>query len=197
MHEVVKATKGIAMREYNNKRIGSNPWPILVEAINMLQEKNSALDLGAGAMVETRYMVESGFQRVVAVDEMQCDSFLHNEKLQHITFICKMVEDYEFPVESFDLVSALFVLPFLKKSKLPRVTEGIRGSLKEGGIFVGTFFGPEDYRARNPKISALEEKDVIKQLLFNFDVISNIEKKGKKETDELFHVFWFIARKVI
>ena len=45
----------------------SPPWPSLVRVVSLLPQKGRALDLGAGAGRDTRYLLEQGFQ-VTAVD---------------------------------------------------------------------------------------------------------------------------------
>src|SRR5260370_30475863 len=45
----------------------SPPWPLIVRAVSLLPHKGRALDLGAGAGRDTRYLVQQGFQ-VTAVD---------------------------------------------------------------------------------------------------------------------------------
>ncbi len=47
---------------------GAKPRPILVKAIELVKEKNEALDLGSGAMNDVRYMIQVGFKHVTAVD---------------------------------------------------------------------------------------------------------------------------------
>ena len=43
------------------------PWPLLVEAVDLLEQREAALDLGCGAGRDTRFLLEQGF-RVTAVD---------------------------------------------------------------------------------------------------------------------------------
>ena len=44
----------------------SPPWPLLVRAASLVPRNGRALDLGAGAGRDTRYLLEQGF-RVTAV----------------------------------------------------------------------------------------------------------------------------------
>ncbi len=45
------------------------PRPLLVKALSFVTERSTALDLGAGALTDTAYLVKQGFKHVVAVDQ--------------------------------------------------------------------------------------------------------------------------------
>ena len=44
------------------------PRTLLVKALEYITEKNAALDLGAGALNESRLLIERGFKKVIALD---------------------------------------------------------------------------------------------------------------------------------
>src|ERR1041385_8620805 len=80
----------------------------LLEALSYVENKSKALDLGAGALVGSKYLLSRGFD-VVAVDQERFPEEIANEKFN---FIQSLFKDYKFPKNNFDLVTAQFSLPF-------------------------------------------------------------------------------------
>src|SRR3974377_937586 len=97
----------------------SPPWPLLVRAAALAPKGSRALDLGAGAGRDTRYLLEQGFQ-VTAVDAdpgaVALLSALPHERLRVVQ------SSFEgFPFATYDLISAQFTLPFVPRSSFAAV----------------------------------------------------------------------------
>jgi tellurite methyltransferase len=179
---------------YIQKTRGGKPRPLLLEALPYCVRKETALDLGAGAMNEARYLAAQGF-KVTAVDS----SFDAAEELgENIDIVVSSMEGYEYPADAYDLVSAFYSLPFVKRERLPEVIAGIKLALRENGIFAGEFFGPEDGWAASPDV-AVYSKEEVKAMLAPLEVLKIEEEKQEGKTalegDKQWHVFHIIARK--
>ena len=48
--------------QYIAKTKNKSPRPLLVRALSYVKNKNKALDLGAGALNDSRYLLENGFK---------------------------------------------------------------------------------------------------------------------------------------
>jgi SAM-dependent methyltransferase len=174
------------------------PRPLLVSALKHVTNKNRAIDIGSGALNDTRYLLGQGFD-VVSIDKnptMEQEAVdKQNEKLH--TFMTKF-EDFNFPENEYDLASAMYSLPFIDPIHFNYVLAKIKSSLKKGGIFCGQFFGVHDEWSTNQKMT-FHTKDQLKVMFEDFSIISFEEEEIDKETAtgkmKHWHVFHVIARK--
>ena len=173
------------------------PHELLVQALELVSEREAALDLGAGAMRDTKLLLKAGFEKVVAVDAEQINQ--QNEISDgRLEIVVEPFESYEFPENSFDLVNAQFSLPFTSPESFENVFKKLQTSLKKGGIFVGQFFGKNDEWRGNPKMTfhSLEEAQ---QLLSKMEILKIEEKEQDGSTaagtPKHWHVFHITARK--
>lgn len=177
--------------DYNKKVLGE-PRPIAVSAAAYVSAPNpKALDLGCGPGNETRYLLQKGFS-VISVDS--------NPGVKEFVpdAIISKFEEYAFPKEEFDVVFAMFALPFCAPDKIDVVIEGIKSSLKQGGVFAGQFFGPEDTWASRKDMNFQGEQEV-RAFFENFEILKLKEVKEEKPTalgdPHFWHIFHIIARK--
>lgn len=116
------------------------PRPLLVKALEFVENKDKAIDLGGGALNDTKYLLDQGFD-VTVVDKSplmeQEAKDIPSDKLHAFT---AAFEDFNFPKEEYDLASAMFALPFAAPNHFNAVFEKIKDSLKKGGIFCGQIF---------------------------------------------------------
>jgi tellurite methyltransferase len=175
------------------------PRHLLVKALPYVKTKDNAVDLGAGALNDTVYLLSDGFNHVTAVDKepvaKEIAIQLPPEKFQ---YVISSLEKYAFPIESFDLVSAQYALPFIPSEHFDEVWGLIRKSLKTDGIFTGQLFGDRDEwsGSKNMTFHTVVEA---RKLLSDFELISFEEEEADKATAagimKHWHVFHFIARK--
>ena len=176
---------------YHTQTKNNPPRPILVEALSYCSRQETALDLGAGALNESRYLAELSWH-VIAIDSSpSTPKFEKNIDTQVMP-----IEDYSYPVSSFDLVASLYTLPFLAKDDISTIMQKIQNSLREGGIFVGQFFGEhDDWRA----CCATHSREEITNLLKSMQIIKLEEEDRDRATAsgkmKHWHVFHVIARK--
>jgi trans-aconitate methyltransferase len=178
--------------EYYKGTVGNPPNPVLVKAVQYVQCKEKAIDLGAGALNETRYLLSFGFD-VTTIDQSQ----IVEEETRKIDSVqihpyTTSFEDFDFPKDAYDLAVSIHSLPFIEKD-FDKVFERIVLSLKIGGIFCGQFFGVRDMR-RNNTNRTFHTKEQVLELLHDFDILS-FEEEERMRGDANVHIFHVIARK--
>lgn len=177
----------------NTKDKPPSKW--LLEALPFVKNKVKALDLGAGALVESKYLLSLGFE-VVAVDKELFRGQIVNGKF---TFVQSAYGDYAFPVGDFDLVTAQYALPFNGQSGFTELWEKIVSSLKPDGVFVGQLFGPRDEWNVDETKLAFHTRAQIEALLAGLEVLKleEVEKDGKlaNGSPKHWHIFHIIFRR--
>lgn len=179
---------------YKNTK-NNPPSHLLTEAVPFVVNKNQALDLGAGALNDSKYLLTSGFS-VVAVDKEKFSEQVSDEKY---VFVQSLFKDYNFPEDAFDLINAQFSLPFNDKESFLVVWEKVINSLGPKGVFTGQLFGLRDeWNVPGSKL-VFHSRDEVVGLLSNLDILKleEIEEKGKiaDGTFKHWHYFNIIACK--
>jgi len=178
--------------EYYKGTAGNPPYPLLVKALTFLKNKDKAIDLGAGALNETRYLLEQGFD-VTAVDQSplveQAAIRIGSPKLHAFT---ASFESFDFPKDRYDLAAAMFALPFVEDN-FSDVFAKVKSSLKKGGVFCGQFFGDRDQRKNNTH-RTFHTKEQVLELFEGLEVLS-FEEEERLKGDMNSHIFHVIARK--
>ncbi len=185
--------------EYYNFMRKKQPYSLLVNALEYVEDKDSAIDIAGGALQDTRYLLEQGFN-VLAIDNSPLLK-KEAEKIRNSKLSTELIsfEEFEFPQSKYDLASAMFALNFCNPNHFNSVFRKIIESLKPGGIFCAQLFGDLD------EFSGYEDKTYpskkhIRQLLEDMEIIYFKEKKpGEYDTnDELKksgHILQFITKK--
>jgi len=120
----------------------SPPWPLLIHAASLAARNGHALDLGAGAGRDTRYLLEQGFE-VTAVDADPGSVALLSALPQaRLHVVQSSFEDFAFA--TYDLINAQFALPFTPRDRFAEVFGRLKAALSPSGVFVGQFFGVND-----------------------------------------------------
>lgn len=174
------------------------PARSLTKALEFVQHKDAALDLGAGSLQDARFLLNEGFQKVVAIDseplvgKMAGD--IHDDRLE---VVIERFETLKLPESAFDLANAQYSLPFTNPESFDAVFKEVRNSLKVGGIFVGQFLGKRDDWSGNPQLTFHDESRV-RELLEGMHVIKFLEKEDDRTTVsgkmKHWHEFYVIAR---
>jgi SAM-dependent methyltransferase len=151
----------------------------LLRGLHLLDE---GADLGAGALNDTKYLLEEGFQKVIAIDRepsvKELGQEINSEKLE---IVISSFESFEFPENTFDLINAQYSLPFIPPESFNEVFKKIKSSLKTGGIFVGQLFGERDEWRDNP-LMTFHTSEEVKGLLSGVEVIDLREEEKDGET---------------
>ena len=182
-------------KKYHQNTKDREPSKLLLEALRYVKSKDQALDLGAGALVESKLLLEENFNEVTAVDVVPF------ENLDDIRFhfIQSTFEDFDFPKDTFDIVNANLALPFTKPETFDKVWSGMINSMVKGGVFSGQLFGINDeWNKSNPEMT-FHTKDQVDELLDGFSVkkLEEIEKETPLVSDgnKYWHIFAIIAEK--
>ena len=162
------------------KTKGAPPRDQVVYAVKYVVDKGSALDLGAGTLRDSKYLLEQGFQSVTAVD-MEPVVAEYGQELNddRLNVVISSFDDFDFPVGTYDLVTAQYALPFSSKENFSAMFSKLLASLKPAGVFTGTFFGPNDSwnRPDSKRVHVFLSKDEVLRLFEGFKIQRTIEEE--------------------
>jgi hypothetical protein len=87
----------------------SPPSQLLRQAVRSVRSKTSALDLGSGGLKDSRFLLECGFEKVVALDVvLVAEAVAAGFPRDRFTYLKSSFETFDFPVAAFDLINAQF-----------------------------------------------------------------------------------------
>ncbi|MEI6345894.1 MAG: methyltransferase domain-containing protein [bacterium] len=187
-------------KEYFERTKDSKPRPLLVKAVDLVVDKNEALDLGSGAFNDVRYLVSKGFKHITAVDSKPiAQGIIQNFPTEIVSYIISSFENFDFVENKYDLINAQYSLPFNPENTLERVFKSITSSLKDGGILTGQFFGTKDeWNVEGHKMN-FQTREQAEKLLSGLEVIDFQEEEEDRKTAKgdmkHWHVFHFIIKK--
>jgi tellurite methyltransferase len=193
------ADRGARFAAYIQARRFDPPRPLLVTAASLVERKQHALDVGAGALNATRYLLSAGFAHVTALDASPNAKTLVSElPPEQVTFVLSRFEDYDFPARSSDLVNAEFSLPFINRVSFDAVFYKILDSVNYGGIFTGQLFGINDsWNVENSGMS-FHTRQEAEHYFRRFELLSLSEEDHLGTTKlgepKHWHIFHIIAR---
>jgi tellurite methyltransferase len=198
------------MEDKNNV---SNPWlsyyeateakptsTLLVEALGYVEDKEKALDLGAGALRDTKFLIDEGFKTVIALDKSpevaEKVRELGNSRIKSVT---SSFDEYDFPKAEFDLINAQFSLPFNQRETFEKVMERLKASLRAQGVFTGQLFGERDEWNTGRRMTFLTEQQA-RVLFKDMEVVKFEEEEGDNRATasgipKHWHIFHIIAKK--
>ena len=184
--------------EYYKNTDQQPPKPLLVRALGFVQDKGTAIDIGGGALTDTKHLIDQGFD-VTVIDKsplVEKESLKSSSDKLHI--VTTSFEDYSFINGEYDLALAMFALPFIKPEHFNRVFNDIKSCLKEGGIFCGHFFGKNDEWAIDTNMT-FHTKEQVQDFLSDMKVHLLVEKESDGKTasgdPKHWHIFYVIAQK--
>ena len=171
----------------------------VARAEGFCMHKGLALDLGAGALRNTRFLLEKGYS-VTAIDKdpviLEESSILENPKL---TAIACTYDEFTFPMDAYDLVVAYNSLPFATREVFENILPAIKSSLKKGGVFCATFFGPHDTWATTKPHMTFTSKEEVQDIFAEMQILEFNEVEEDLPdilgNPKHWHVFEVIARK--
>lgn len=191
----------VSWKKYIEKTSSNNPRPLLVEAITYVESKDSALDFGAGALVDSKYLLEVGFKKVIAVDSDDTSAEYASKIIDPaFTYNQKTFEEYQFDDDTFDLINGQFAFSFISPVHFEKIFESIKRSLKSGGVITGQIFGNRDEWNVEDSGKSFLTKNEFDELFSDFEVLKFTEEECDKETAlgtmKHWHTFHFIAKKL-
>ncbi len=176
------------------------PREQLVRAVEICPDRNSALDLGAGTLIESKYLLEAGFDQVTAVDSSpQSKEFAMCITSAKFTLANVPFQDFTLVPNTYDLINAQYALPFYGKDGFAAFMKNCVVSLKREGIFVGQLFGDRDQWNTPDAALAFQTKEEAQNMLSDLELIEFVEEEKDGTTavgtPKHWHVFHFIAQK--
>ncbi len=185
--------------DYFEQTKNQPPRSLLVEALKFDLNRDEAIDLGSGALNDSKYLLDQNFKHVVALDkEAVAKEIAEKLPKEKFTYVISDFETYNFPANKFDLVNAQYSLPFIKPELFESVFHNIVASIKTNGILVGQLFGDRD-EWKNKENMNFHTLAQAKAMLSDFNILYFEEEEKDKPTAagimKHWHVFNFIARK--
>jgi tellurite methyltransferase len=185
--------------QYYTANNGRPPRKLLVEALGYTNTVGSALDMGAGDLTDSLFLVSKGYN-VTALDNSPSSKQIF-EQLDSKSFIYidKKFDEFEYQPNKYDLITAQFALPFNRPETFDTMFNSLKNSLKHKGFFVGHFFGVNDeWNVPNASMTFHSSLQV-ERLLSTMTILklSEEEKDGKTATgtQKHWHIFHVIAQK--
>jgi SAM-dependent methyltransferase len=179
----------------------------LQQAIKLVDEPGIAIDCGCGAGRDIAYLLANGY--IVHAFDIESDSILRCKKRfegkDNVFLSQDSFNSFSYPLASLILADAsLFFCP---EGEFDEVWSKIYKSLSPGGIFVGSFLGPNDtmvdpgYRKELfwPDVLVFEEVQ-LRPMFNRFEIMSwtehNIDGKTAQGKLHHWHIFSIIAKKI-
>lgn len=200
LKENLRKNEKTCWSKYVKKTKNHPPRALLVQAVSFVSEKNHALDLGAGALTDTKYLVNQGFNHVTAVDHENLAQEEYNKLPQEkVDYVITTFGQFAYSTTTFNLVNAQFALPFNPPETFAETFQKIKHSLKPGGIFVGQLFGERDEWNKARRRMSFFTRAQVDALLSDMEVleITEEEKDQRPVVGKVkhWHIFHIIARK--
>jgi hypothetical protein len=187
-------------RKYYEKTKLNPPRSLLVAALPYVVDRGCALDVGAGALVDSVYLLEQGFRLVVALDADETSRELSTTITDlHFIFEHKSFLEYQYKEFSYDLVTGQYAFSFIPSDEFLQVFSAIQASVKRGGILVGNIFGDRDGWNKDGDYKTFLTKEECLKYFSNWEILHFEEKERDDETalgvPKHWHEFDIIARK--
>jgi tellurite methyltransferase len=183
---------------YLEKTQNRTVQPLLLEALQYVKNPTLALDLGAGALNDSRYLADLGFE-VDAVDSNPGSANYLKDTDTHIHLHMASFAAFEYEPLKYSLVSAQYSLPFQPQDEFPITFSKILASLQKEAIITFQLFGKEDSWCGREDVS-FHDKEEVQELLRGMQVHKFSEEKHTGTTamgnEKHWHVFKIIAEKV-
>lgn len=176
------------------------PRQLLRRALEHVERRDAAIDLGAGALNDVKFLLAAGFASVEALDSAPiAQDVADTLPADRFAYRIARFEDFAFPENRYDIVNAQYALPFIHPGHFERVFGAILASLRPGGIITGQFFGNFDDWAGTPTMTFHTVADARKALAalrpLEFEEYDEPEGSLLNGTPKHWHYFDFIARR--
>lgn len=191
--------KAINWQNYFENTKKYPPAPLLVKAMEYVRLKNKAIDIGGGGTLkDTKYLLSQGFETTLIDKEKAVEVAVQNIKSEKLRFFLVDFVDFGFPKNEYDLVAAIYSLPFVRSDQFFGLFEKIKKSLVKDGIFCGQLFGDNDSWHNNPNLTFTKRGEAL-SLLDDMEIMIFDEKEFEGKTadgsEKHWHVFDIVVRK--
>ncbi len=178
------------------------PNLLLKKALKYAETHGKALDIGCGLGSDSIHLSKNKFD-VTAVDiNSNYIKELQNKKYNNITAVNADISDLELISNTYSIVNAQWVLPFIKTDKIGKTLKNINNSLKNDGVFCGQFFGRKDQWYFDLKVKSkinFITKREFTELLSDYFIIYSSElyylANSINQKNKRWHVYEFIVSK--
>jgi SAM-dependent methyltransferase len=189
------------------KRLYKEPRDILLQALKIYdqspQHNKKALDLGAGAGNETAYLLQHGWtvwtndreKESIEIIANRTDIQPYKDKL---TLLQASFTDIQWAsLPSFNLICAIYALPFLDKTNFYTTWNAIKNHLEKDGILAVSLFGTKHAVFGWWEASGMSffTKEEILDLFKDCDIKIFEEFCEKNDEDVMEHIFTIVAQK--
>lgn len=186
--------------EYYKKTQHTKPQKLLLDALKVLSGGKTVLDLGAGSMRDSLYLLEKGYE-VTAVDmSTGAEDIASKMEYKNFHFIQTKFEDLDLQEMMYDLVSAQWALSFISShEELDTLIKDIHSHMNKGGVFVGQIFGVHDEWNTTDTNMTFLTKSEVQNVCKDFEIIELDEEEKDSPTArgqmKHWHIFSIIAQK--
>ena len=204
--EKMNLNKKNTQKDWNaffEKTKDAEPRKYLVDAIQYVQNNGTALDIGAGALRDTRYLLDQGFEQVTAMDGEDSIQVIEKEiNDSRLETVISNFEDFDYKENTYDIINAQYSLPFMNKEYFSEIIGKIKNSLKVNGIFTGTFFGNNDeWNNGTSTAQNFQTKEEVENMFEDFEILDLLEKEENRQggTKDIkhWHTLHLIAKKIL
>lgn len=188
--------------EYYNKTKGNNPSGLLRTFFYMNFDKElkgkTAIDLGAGAGNDAKFLLEKGFKVTCIDKEEKSKDIIMSQITQNENLKFELQEFENIKLHKADLIYSCFSLHFCNPEKFNDMMNEIINNINTNCFFVGNFLGEEDGWHGNDKMTFLLKERVL-DYFKDFEIKYYAEKKYVKDAviggKKNWHVFEIMAMK--
>ena len=185
--------------EYYKITKNKPPSKLLVRSLGYVKNKGKAVDIGGGALKDTKYLLKQGFDVTVIDSSELMAKEAKKIKSKKLQYFVSSFDKFNFPENTFNIASAMYSLPFNSPNTFNNVFNNIKKSLIKDGIFCGQLFGVKDEWSKNSNITFHTKKQAEK-LFSDMEIIDFKEEERDGETAngtlKHWHIFHFIVKKI-
>ena len=117
----------ISWKKYIDTTADKPPRALLVSAMQYVTSKTEALDIGAGALMDSKFLLEQGFTKVTALDADDAAAEKASTiQSPHFSFSQAYIETFVLAPHTYDIINAQRVLPYIAPRDFYAVVTNIK-----------------------------------------------------------------------
>ncbi len=179
----------IGEQEYYDT-VGDKPNSLVIQAVQETPGRQEALDLGAGNLRDSKYMLSQGFIHVTAVDN---NPEFRRFAVDGIEVYVAEIEVGDITPNFFDLIVCCNTLFYIQLLSAKRIFADALNGLRPQGVFACNVLGTEDDWVLLGNQSSFTQQDIL-MLCQGFEVVALEEIRYTAEHKN-WHLWSFIVRK--